>query len=119
MVSDMDVLINSRDIALDSCGNPIYIQGIDEILQRVRIACTVTKGSFSLDRELGRHTLYIDRDDPMLTDRLEMIFLEATVDIPYTTLFVDNLRFEPEHIVATVYVECGDDSGSVEVFIDG
>ncbi len=116
-MSSMDVKIENKDIATDSCYAPLYIQGIEEIAQRVKIACTIKKGSFVYDTNLGSFAHTIDLNDDMAKEKLEMIFKEATIDIPYTTLRVTKL--DRDNKTAVVEVTCGEESAMTEVIVDG
>ncbi len=115
----MDVKIENRDILLDSCGEPVYINGIEEIAQRVKIVCTLKKGDFVYDRELGRYDIAFDSDEQMLCDKLEMIFKEATIDIPYSNLQVISVQKNDRNIIAKIEITCGIESATTEVTING
>ncbi len=116
-MSSMDVKIENKDIATDSCYSPLYIQGIEEIAQRVKIACTIKKGSFVYDANLGSFAHTVDLSDDMAQEKLEMIFKEATIDIPYTTLRITKL--DKGNKIAVVEVVCGEESVLTEVIVDG
>ncbi|MGN0452781.1 MAG: hypothetical protein ACI4GZ_03160 [Ruminococcus sp.] len=49
----MDVLIKDGDILTDYTGSPVYISGIEEIVQRVKLCISVEKGKFIYMKELG------------------------------------------------------------------
>lgn len=84
----MDILLENMDTVHTHCGQPQYISSAKELLQRVKIACTVQKGSFVYDREFGAGAVQINADDELICSKLEMIFKEATADIPYCDLKV-------------------------------
>ncbi len=114
----MDVKIENRDIVLSSCGNPVYITSMDELCQRVKIACSVIKGEFPFDRKLGRYPAVIDAKDERAKDKLEMIFKEATFDIPYSDLKVIDVINSDYGITATVEIYCGKKTATTEVTIN-
>ncbi len=115
----MDVKIENMDTALDSCGNCVYINSADELAQRVKIACTVRKGDFLYDRQLGSFAYSVSADDPMLREKLEMIFKEATIDIPYTDLSVLSIDTSKGVITAKIKITCGNSSATTEVEVNG
>lgn len=117
-MNSMDVKIADKDIALNACGDMTYIDCVDEIAQRVKIACSIRKGDFVYDRNLGSLAHTVRSSDPMLLEKLLMVFREACADIPYTDITVTKTEVENEKITATVDVYCGDDSRSVEVIVD-
>lgn len=114
----MDVEIFDKDIVINTCGDAQYIDDTDELLQRVRIACSIKKGDFVYDRNMGSFANKLKVSDPMLNKKLEMIFKEATVSIPYTDLKVTKTEVENNKIKATVDVYCGDEKGTLEVSVD-
>ena len=114
----MDVKIFDKDIIINTCGDAQYIADTDELLQRIRIACSVRKGDFVYDRNLGSLAYTLKATDPMLNQKLEMIFKEATVGISYTDLKVTKTEVEKNKIKATVEVYCGDEKSTLEVSVD-
>ena len=48
-----DVKIENHDVALDSAGRMVYIDGADALFQRAVISASVGRGSFIYDRTLG------------------------------------------------------------------
>lgn len=111
----MDVKIENRDIAIHSNGDPEYISGMNEVLQRVKIACSIKKGDFRYDRNLGCYDYTIDLDDEMMCDKLSMIFKEATVDVGYTDLEVLKITQDEDRYIAKVRIQCGDLTAIAEV----
>lgn len=114
----MDIKIENNDIQIQPNGNTVYINGFDEIVQRVKIACTVKKGSFIYDRELG-----VDRGkknmSDMSTQQLEMLFREACINIPYTSLEVVSVDSTDDKTTATIKITCGTQSVTTEVTVNG
>ncbi len=113
----MDVKIENGDIVLSSCGNPVYIKFMDELCQRVKIACSVIKGEFPFDRKLGRYPTVIDAQDESAKDKLEMIFKEATLDIPYSDLKVIDVAASDKGVKAIIEICCGKSTATTEVTI--
>lgn len=114
----MDVKIMDKDTALGVDGAPVYIDSVEEILQRVKIACTIKKGSFPFDRQLGSYAHTLSLDDDLLTQKLEMIYKEATIDIPYSQLEVLSVNKDALTPTALVRVTCLNQSGETEVTIN-
>ncbi|MBE6824875.1 MAG: hypothetical protein E7513_05960 [Ruminococcaceae bacterium] len=113
----MDVKIENMDMVTKNCSDPLYIEGIEEIAQRVKIACTIKKGNFVYDTSLGSFSHTVDLSDAMAKDKLEMIFKEATIDIPYTSLRV--IELDEDNKKAVVEITYGTDCALTEVIVDG
>lgn len=111
----MDVKIKDRDIVLNSSGGTVYVDDIDEIAQRVLIAANIRKGDFPYNRNLGSNAFSLSASDPLLTEKLEMIIREASLDVPYTDLRVTKTEIENNRIKATVCVYCGEEKRELEV----
>ncbi len=114
----MDVKIENGAIAVNHCGEPVYIDSIDEIAQRVFVACTVKKGSFVLDKTLGSYAHTVDRNSSLLKEKLTMIFKEATIDIPYDELIVEDVVKNDDTLNVKIRVVCFDESACTEVSLD-
>lgn len=114
----MDVKIENGAIAVNHCGEPLYIDSVDEIAQRVFVACTVKKGSFVLDKTLGSYAYTIDRNSSLLKEKLTMIFKEATIDIPYDELIVEDVIKNDDTLSVKIRVVCLDESACTEVILD-
>lgn len=113
----MDVKIDDLDIKRKPCGDLLYIDAFDEMLQRVKIACTISKGSFVYDTEFGCMSAQTSIDDRALLQKLEMVFMEATINIGYDSLRV--LSVNTHEKTAVIEVCYKDHIGTVEVTIDG
>ncbi len=111
----MDIKIENMDTVIESNGDPLYISSIEEIAQRVKIACSVKKGSFCYNRELGYFDSDYDIYDDNIKDKLAMIFKEATIDIPYTDLKVLEIKKSEPGYVAKIEIVCADKSATLEV----
>ena len=125
----MDVKIENGAIKYSDSCVPQYIDSLDEIVQRVRIACCMKKGDFALDKNLGCfaddlsiNDFDIDDDmnidDDLKKDKLTMIFKEATLNVPYSDLEVVECRVENSTIVAKIKISCNDKTAYTEVSID-
>ncbi len=64
----MDTAIKGGDFLKDSRGMPITLEGIDEILQRVKIRLDIEKGTFLYDENLGSHLHSLKSDMENLND---------------------------------------------------
>lgn len=113
----MDVKIENSDIALNMKGEPIYINFVEEIAQRVKIACSFEKGEFCYNKNLGRHPSDIDFYEDDAKDKLEMLFKEASVDIGYTDLEVLSIENCDMGHIAKVKVKCGENYAVTEVVV--
>lgn len=49
----MDVRIENNDISINSNNEAVMIEGIDRIVQQIKIALSAKKGSFVYDRNMG------------------------------------------------------------------
>lgn len=113
----MDVKIENKDIALKPNGDTVYISSMDETVQRVKIACSINKGSFIYDRNIGFDT--ISTDDEVDKDKLEMIFCEAVIGIPDTVVQVIDAKKSGNRITATLKIQQGDNTAETEVTVNG
>lgn len=111
----MDVKIENMDTVIQSNGDPLYINSIEEIAQGVKIACSFKKGSFCYNRELGYFDSDYDIYDDNIEDKLSMIFKEATIDIPYTDLSVLEIKKTESGYEAVLEIVCADESAILEV----
>ena len=114
----MDVRLKNNNIDRDECGNFIYIRGIEELLQRVRIACTVRRGAFAYNRGLGIDLSDLSPARETLKDRLDMRVKEACVDIP-ADVRVTAAETDGSDIVMTVSVSNGKETMTTEVRYNG
>lgn len=113
----MDVKINNGDIARVSSGSYEYITDIAEAVQRVRISALTVKGDFVYDRELGTDYGELSADDPMLTEKLDMLIKESCADI-YDTA-VEVLSCDRENLAAVIKVRYGMTETTTEVDLSG
>ncbi|MBQ9680454.1 MAG: hypothetical protein IJV48_07230 [Ruminococcus sp.] len=98
----MDIRLSDGDIALTPAGDCEYISGIDEAVQRVRIAVLTKKGSFLYDRELGTDYSGLSRDDSMLREKLDMRVKESCADIDGVQVAAVRLGYNRQHAIITV-----------------
>lgn len=112
----MDVKIVSGDIGVKPCGDALYIDGFDEIKQRVMIACSIKKGDFVYDTKLGTSSL-CDVGDELVCDALEMIIKEATINVDYDNLEV--LSFDKNTKRAVLKLTYKNKSENMEVTFNG
>lgn len=113
----MDVRVSDGDIAMVSSGSYIYITGIEEAVQRVRISALTMKGDFIYDRELGTDYSGLSTDDDMLCEKLELLLQESCADI-YDTV-VEVLSCDPESLVAVLKVTYQNRETTTEVDLSG
>lgn len=113
----MDVLIRNGDVAARSSGDYIYIDGLDEAVQRVRIAALTVKGSFIYDRGLGTDYGSLRADDELIVEKLDMLIKEACCDIADTD--VEALSFNSETHTAVIRVIYSGDATDTEVDLTG
>lgn len=111
----MDVKIENKDTLILCGGEMQYIDSLQELCQRIAIACSVNKGSFPYDRTLGSDTVTFDTNDSRLNEKLSMIFKEATIDIPYTDLRVTKVYEKGGEFYAVLEIVNGVDIITTEV----
>lgn len=113
----MDIMLRNGDIVTDMSGEPVYIDGMDEILQRVLICIGVEKGSFLYDKDFGMEkpsSLNTPRD----IGRLETLLREAIISVGGACVEVVNAEFlKNRKISAYINVIYGEEQRTVEVII--
>ena len=87
----MDIRLVDGDISLSDSGSPEMIRGLDEAVQRVRMAASVSRGSFRYDRELGADYGSLSADDPLFEKKLEMLIREACAGIADTEVTLESV----------------------------
>ena len=113
----MDVLIQNGDVAARSSGDYIYINGLDEAVQRVRIAALTVKGSFIYDRGLGTDYGSLSADDDLIVEKLDMLIKEACCDI--SDADVETLSFNSAAHTAVIRVTYRGEATDTEVDLTG
>lgn len=111
----MDVRISDGDIAMTASGDYLYITGIEEAVQRVRISALTMKGDFVYDRELGTDYRGLSADDSMLCEKLDMLIKESCADICNTQVEV----LSCEDLVAVIRVIYQNNEATTEVDLSG
>lgn len=114
----MDIRLCDGDLFLEE-GECVYIRGIDEAAQRARIACTVKKGSFLYDRELGTDSVSLEKPEEVFLRELQMVFREAIFKVPDTKLFVKAVRKLNKARIACVEIQRQGEKREIEVRLDG
>lgn len=112
----MDVLIHDGDTVLTSSGCPVYISGIDEALQRVRMLALTRRGTFIYDRALGTDYAAL-RDGEQMTASLDMLLKEAAASMSGAD--VEVLSSDAAALTATVRVKYNEEERITEVDISG
>lgn len=115
----MDIKIKDSDIYLTSSMNTVYIDGIDEIVQRVQIACTAKKGEFAYDRDFGIDLSDIDFESEMLEDILQLRIDEATLDIKNAQITLKSVDKTQDPVMMTLEIEYMGKTRETEVAING
>ncbi|HBE15913.1 MAG TPA: hypothetical protein DCY72_06710 [Ruminococcaceae bacterium] len=111
----MDVRLSDGDIAMTASGDYLYITGIEEAVQRVRISALTMKGDFVYDRELGTDYRGLRADDSMLCEKLDMLIKESCADIFDTQVEV----LSCENSVAVIRVIYQNNEATTEVDLSG
>ena len=111
----MDVKLSNGDIAMTASGDYLYITGIEEAVQRVRISALTMKGDFVYDRELGTDYRGLSADDSMLCEKLDMLIKESCADICNTQVEV----LSCENLVAVIRVIYQNNEATTEVDLSG
>lgn len=111
----MDVRLSDGDIAMTASGDYLYITGIEEAVQRVRISTLTMKGDFVYDRELGTDYRGLRADDSMLCEKLDMLIKESCADIFDTQVEV----LSCENSVAVIRVIYQNNEATTEVDLSG
>lgn len=113
----MDVRVSDGDIAMVASGDYIYITGIEEAVQRVRISALTMKGDFVYDRKLGTDYCGLSAEDEMLCEKLDMLIKESCADI-YDTR-VEVLSCDSESLTAILKVSYQNEETTTEVDLSG
>ena len=113
----MDVLVSQGDIALTPAGERIYIDALDEAVQRVGIAASVKKGAFRFQRDLGVDYSGLSFDDPLLREKLELRFQEAAAGITGARIRVS--QADPVQMTASVTITACGRERMMEVDLSG
>lgn len=88
----MDVLISKGDVYTDARGNYVYINGIEEILQQIKLCAKIKKGSFIYNKELGSLVCELDFEKENALSDAEMLLNEAVADLKGIYVKVTGLK---------------------------
>lgn len=113
----MDVKLENGGVEYSVSGTPIYIDSIDEIVQRIELSCCMKKGDFPLCKNLGCYFQGLSTDD-IQKEKLTMIFREATMNIPYSNLEVVECSKNDSKILAKIKVSYGLKTAYTEVSVN-
>jgi len=113
----MDILVNNGDIFTQADGRRVEIRGINEAVQRVRIATLTAKGSFIYDRSLGTDYSGVSASDPLLKERMDMLYKEACAGIQGVGVRV--LNVDSSEMTVAIEVSTADDIRTTEVDFSG
>ncbi len=113
----MDVKIKNGDMVLRDTGEPVYIDGIEEIFQQVMLCISVKKGGFLYNKELGCCAV-TDVSGERQLRQLEARLREAILPVEGAQLFV-NYAWElvDGSIRAEITVKYGEKEMSKEVIL--
>lgn len=115
----MDVRLTKNNVYRDDSGSYVYIYGLEELCQRVRIACSIPRGSFVYNRELGIDLTDLTPDRETLADRLDMRVKEACVNIPDASVRVESVTRSGSEFSAVISVSDGTQTTTTEVTYNG
>lgn len=113
----MDVKITGGDIVLDSCGSYVYISGLDEAVQQVRMIALTSRGSFLYDRSLGMEYDAFSGEETDPVGKLDMLLKEAAAGL--SGVDTEVLSYDPETDIMTIKVTYYGRSAVTEVDISG
>ena len=113
----MDVRLQNGDLAMTEAGELDYVHGVEEAVQRVRIAASLRKGAFPYRRGMGTDYGDLSADDPMIREKLDLLIREATAGIVGADVRVGS--FSRERMTASVTVITADGQRTTEVNLNG
>lgn len=108
-----DFKILNGDIAVDSRGNFVRLDGIDALFQRALIAMSLKKESFIYDRTLGSFAPCLNKNDEDYPKKLELVLNEALAQFENT--YAEILEIGNSVIVRITI----DDISRTEVLLNG
>ena len=113
----MDLAIKDGDFLTDSRGRPIYISGMEELLQRVLIRLCVKKGSFVYDVTLGSDLYKLKPSDKDLNSKALTYVREALYKMPQVSVTGVNLKIDKsnEKMDIKVKLTSNGKTGEVEI----
>lgn len=113
----MDIKVENKDIVLNDNGSPVMIEGIEQGVQQLKLACDVQKGTFVYDREMGLEVSDEIFENPNRNKTIEAMLNELLIDIPNITVSVQSLDYDSDIKKATVTVADGYNSVETEVIL--
>ena len=112
----MDVKISGGDTTLDISGKEEYVEGIEEIFQRVILCISTRKGEFIYDKDYGVRELPKITDERSLKNA-EAYLGEAIADIDGAHISLKKLRQTSSGTVIKITVTYLDESIWKEVTV--
>lgn len=113
----MDIKIKDGDILLDETGAPVYIDGMEEMLQQVMICITAQKGRFIYNKDLGCYAV-TDMSGEREVRRLEARLKEAVLPLKGVQLWVNSAwELLDGGVVADITVSDGTRQITTEVIL--
>lgn len=112
----MDVKLRNGDMVLDSTGSVVYIDGMEEIVQRVLICVTARKGSFLYQKNLGCDAR-VDFSTERGMKKLESRLREAILPVAGAELVLREAKSTDEGIRAFITIIYNDEKMDTEVII--
>ncbi len=91
----MDVMLVNGDTAVDATGCNLWLEGIGEVLQQVKLCLSISKGSFIYLKELGLETPVSGEDERSLRNA-EALMREAVMCIEDVELNLLKMENTPE-----------------------
>lgn len=93
----MDVMLQNGDTAVDATGCNLWLEGMEEALQQVKLCLSISKGSFIYEKELGLEMPAFGEDERSLKNA-EALLREAVMPIEGITLDLLKMENTPEGI---------------------
>lgn len=113
----MDIKIKDGDILLDETGAPVYVDGMEEILQQVMICITAEKGGFIYNKDLGCCAV-TDMSGEREVRRLEARLKESVLPLKGVKLWVNSAwQLVDGGVVADITVSDGTKEITTEVIL--
>ena len=113
----MDAKITDGDIALKLNGDFDTVIGLDEAVQRVRLAVLTKRGGFLYDRSLGVDYDAFSQNDADPAGRLDMLIKEGAAGLGGVDTEV--MSFDAQTAVVRIKVTYNGSSAVTEVDISG
>lgn len=115
----MDILLENKDFYCGENGKPVLINGMEETIQRCKIALTVQKGSFIYDKTFGSELHLMKTIEPeQKKSTAELLVKEALLCIPQVQVIKAEIVEDNEISCAIhVQIQAYNQLGSFEVMI--